>query len=354
MLAFQSIKVRLSAILAAAIVLLLSGLVLYLNTEIRNVNERDETKKLRSTATLIQNLVAQTDAILQQQAANWSQSFRAQLGTDFSLDTSTRPPTLKLKNLAMNGRTAEVDTFSSGGQGNVATLFVKNGDDFERVSTSVKREDGSRALGTVLGRKHPGYSSLMAGQVYTGKATLFGRDYMTKYEPILDPRGQVIGLTFVGIDIKSSLDYVKQTIKQVKLGETGYVYVMDAAGEAAGTLVIHPTQEGKNIAGAQDSSGNYFIRAILEKRNGMIVYPWLNKEAGEKKPRDKIVVFSEYPAWNWIIAAGSYSDEIFGLAEHVKDLLIEATFLVTITLLVVLTYYLNRIVIAPMNQLVGI
>ncbi|PKO85507.1 MAG: hypothetical protein CVU18_19785 [Betaproteobacteria bacterium HGW-Betaproteobacteria-12] len=354
MLAFQSIKVRLSAILAAAIVLLLSGLVLYLNTEIRNVNERDETRKLHSTATLIQNLVAQTDAILRQQAANWSQSFRSQLGSDFSLDTTTRPPTLKLRKMTMNGRTAEVDTFSSSGQGNVATLFVKNGEDFERVATSLKKEDGSRALGTLLGRNHPGYATLMAGQVYTGKARLFGRDYMTKYEPILDQWGQLIGLSFVGIDIKSSLDYVKQTIKQVKLGDTGYVYVLDATGEAAGTLVIHPSQEGRNISGAQDSSGNYFIRTILEKRNGTIIYPWLNKAAGENEPRDKIVVFSEFPAWNWIIAAGSYSDEIFGLAEHVKGLLIEATFLVTITLLIVLTYYLNRIVIAPMNQLVAI
>jgi methyl-accepting chemotaxis protein len=355
MIDLHSIRFRLSAILAAAIVILLGGLVLYLNLEIRNVNEKEETRKLQSTTQLIKNLVAQTDAILKQQADNWSHSFRAELGSHFSRDESGKEAILKLNNVVLNGRTVEVDAFSSGAAGNVATLFVKSGDDFQRVSTSVKKEDGSRALGTWLGKGHPGYSALIAGQVFTGKATLFGRDYMTKYEPILDAQGKLIGLTFVGIDIKSSLDYVKQTIKQVTLGETGYVYVMDAApGEAAGTLIIHPSQEGKNISGAQDSSGNYFIKSIIEKRNGTIVYPWINKAAGETRPRDKVVVFSEYKDWNWIIAAGSYADEIFSLADRVKTLLLEATFLVTICLLLILTYYLNRIVIAPMKELVMI
>ena len=350
---FHSIRFRLSAILATAIVFLLGGLVLYLNLEIRNVNEREETKKLQNTTLLIRNLIAQTDAILRQQTDNWSKSFRTELGQNFSLDETTKPATLKLNSHDLNGRSNEVDIFSSGGQGNVATIFVKRGDDFERVSTSLKQEDGSRAIGTLLGKTHPGYELLISGQAFVGKAKLFGRDYMTKYEPINDRHGRVIGLTFVGIDIQSSLDYVKQTIKQVKLGETGYVYVMDAAaGDAAGTLVVHPTLEGKNIASAQDSSGNYFIRTILDKRNGTIVYPWLNKEAGETRPRDKIVIFSEYKDWNWIIAAGSYADEIFSLAGRVKTLLVEATFIVTISLLLLLTYYLNKIVITPMKELV--
>jgi methyl-accepting chemotaxis protein len=263
-----------SFILTVAIVLLLGGFVLYLNMEIRSVNEREETKKLASTTTLIQNLIAQTDEILKQQANNWSQSFRATLGSDFSRDVSTNPPTLKLNKVSLNGRTADVDAFSSGGQGNVATLFVKHGEEFLRVATSLKKEDGSRALGTSLDKDHPGYAALSAGQSYTGKAKLFGRDYMTRYEPIHDADGKVIGLSFIGIDIKASLEYVKQTIKQVKLGETGYVYVLEAGqNDAAGTLIIHPSQEGKNISGAKDSNGNYFIRTILEKRNGMIVYP---------------------------------------------------------------------------------
>jgi methyl-accepting chemotaxis protein-2 (aspartate sensor receptor) len=349
----HSIRFRLSAILAAAIVLLLGGFVVYLNTEIRDINEREETQKLRNTASLIHDLIAQTDEVLKHQADNWSHSFRISLGDNFSIDTSVTPPVLKLNKLAINGRTAEVDAFSSVGEGNVATIFVKNGDDFVRIATSVKKEDGSRAVGTVLGKQHPGYAALIAGRTFVGKATLFGRDYMTQYAPLYDSRGAVIGLTFIGIDIKSSLQYVKQTIKQVKLGETGYVYVLDGTpGKTAGTLLIHPAKEGQNIVDSKDSNGKPFIKEILEKRNGTIVYPWLNKESGETRPRDKIVVFLEYKDWNWIIAAGSYAEEVFGLAEHVKSLLVKGTFLLTIAILVTLTYYINRIVIGPLKGLV--
>ena len=69
--------------------------------------------------------------------------------------------------------------------------------------------------------------------------------------------------------------------------------------------------------------------------------------------RDKIVVFNEYKDWNWIVASGSYTDEIFSLAKRARDIMIGATFVLTIVLLSVLTFYLNRIVIAPLRDLVA-
>jgi methyl-accepting chemotaxis protein len=349
----HSIRFRLSAILSGAIILLLGGFVIYLNSEIRQINEREEMLKLKSTTDLIIQLSSQTDEILRWQTDNWSRLFRSRLSGRFSLDESTSPPKLKLDNLAMSGRNEEVDAFSSIAPGNIATIFARRGDDFERIVTSVKKEDGSRAVGTLLGRQHPGYAELLGGQPFAGKARLFGRDYMTRYEPIKDARGRLIGLTFVGIDIRAALDKVKQTIKQIKLGDTGYVYVLDATpGERAGTLLVHPAKEGSNIIDTKDADGRAFIREMLDKRHGTIVYPWLNKEAGETRPRDKIVVFQDYPNWNWIVGSGSYTEEIFSLAEHVKDLLIAGAIILIISLLAILVYYINRIVIAPMKTLV--
>ena len=174
---------------------------------------------------------------------------------------------------------------------------------------------------------------------------------MTKYDPIKDAQGQVVGIHFVGIDIMSSLEYMKETIRKVKLGQSGYAYVLDAKpGPDAGTLLIHPSQEGKNIAESKDTDGKFFIKEILEKRNGTILYPWINQ--GETSARDKIVVFNEYKEWNWIVASGSYTDEIFSLAARASEIMIGATFVLTILLLSVLSYYLNRIVIAPLRDLV--
>ncbi|MFT3847502.1 MAG: methyl-accepting chemotaxis protein [Propionivibrio sp.] len=349
----NSIRFRVALIVALAVILSLGGFGLFLSSQIRNINEREETAKLQNINQLVLNLIAQTDSILRQQMENWAHAFASSLSGEYSLDTSSGTPVLNLNGAPLNDNAEKIDAFSSSGKGNVATVFARDGDDFVRVSTSVKKEDGSRATGTRLGKDHPAYASLKDGKPFIGKATLFGRQYMTQYDPIKDGAGQVIGIRFVGIDIMSSLEHLKETIRKVKLGQTGYTYVLDAApGPSAGTLLIHPAQEGKNIAESKDSDGRPFIKEILEKRNGIILYPWINKEAGETSPREKIVVFGEYKDWNWIVASGSYADEIFSLAARARGIMLGATVVLTVLLLGILIFYLNRIVISPMRELV--
>ena len=349
----NSIRFRVAIIVSTAVVLSLGGFSLYLSSEIRGINEREETAKLQNTNQLVLNMIAQTDSILRQQAENWGHIFIGALVGDYSLSSGGDTPLLKLNGASLNDNTHEVDVFSKAGKGNVATLFVRRGDDYVRIATSVKKEDGNRATGTTLGKEHPAYASINDGKSFIGKATLFGRQYMTKYNPIKDGQGQVIGIHFVGIDIMSSLEYMKETIRKIKLGQTGYAYVLDAKpGPAAGTVLIHPVQEGKNVVESKDADGRFFIKEILEKRNGTILYPWLNKEAGDTHVRDKIVVFNEYKDWNWIVASGSYTDEIFSLAARARDIMIGATFVLTILLLSILTFYLDRIVISPLRNLV--
>ena len=73
------------------------------------------------------------------------------------------------------------------GQGMTATLFVKGGDEYIRVSTSVPKPDGSgRAIGTVLAG--PALESIKAGKAHYGEVPILGTPYMTGYEPIKDAR----------------------------------------------------------------------------------------------------------------------------------------------------------------------
>ena len=349
----NSIRFRVAMIVSVAIILSLGGFGVFLSTQIRGINEQEETAKLQNTNQLVLNLIAQTDSILHQQTENWAHSFTSSLSGEYTLDASGETPTLNLDGVSLSDHTDQVDAFSNNGKGNVATLFARDGDDFLRVSTSVKKEDGSRATGTRLGKDHPAYNTVREGKPFIGKASLFGRQYMTRYDPIKDSAGQVIGIHFVGIDIMASLEHLKETIRKVKLGRTGYTYALDATpGTAAGTLLIHPAQEGKNIAESQDADGRFFIKEILEKRDGIVFYPWMNAAAGETTPREKIVVFGEYKPWNWIVGSGSYTDEIFSLAGRARDIMIGATIVLTLVLVGILIFYLNRIVIVPMRALV--
>src|SRR5690348_14907627 len=82
--------------------------------------------------------------------------------------------------------------------GGTATLFVKSGTDYVRVATNVKKDDGSRAVGTVLDPDGPVFPMIQKGEAYYGDATILGKPYVTGYEPIRDASGNVIGIYYVG------------------------------------------------------------------------------------------------------------------------------------------------------------
>ena len=71
--------------------------------------------------------------------------------------------------------------------------------DFVRRSTTIKKSDGNRALGTTLGRDSPAYANAIAGKPYAGRAPILGLEYYTYYQPILNHVGTPIGLIFSGM-----------------------------------------------------------------------------------------------------------------------------------------------------------
>ena len=82
--------------------------------------------------------------------------------------------------------------------GGTATLFVKAGEQYIRVATNVMKDDGSRAIGTILDPTGPAIEKINSGDSYYGEATILGKPYMTGYEPIKDGSGSVIGIYYFG------------------------------------------------------------------------------------------------------------------------------------------------------------
>jgi hypothetical protein len=82
--------------------------------------------------------------------------------------------------------------------GGTASLFVKSGDEYVRVSTNVHRSDGSRAIGTLLDPNGPAIVKIRQGEAFYGEATILDKPYVTGYEPIKDPSGDVIGIYYTG------------------------------------------------------------------------------------------------------------------------------------------------------------
>src|SRR3982751_1093902 len=82
--------------------------------------------------------------------------------------------------------------------GGTATLFVKSGDEFTRVATNVKKDDGSRAIGTLLDPKGKAIAAIAKGESYSGEANILSKPYITGYEPIRNASNNVIGVYYVG------------------------------------------------------------------------------------------------------------------------------------------------------------
>jgi cache 3/cache 2 fusion protein len=82
--------------------------------------------------------------------------------------------------------------------GGTATIFVKSGDDYVRVSTNVKKDDGSRAIGTVLDPNGKAIVSIKKNEAFFGDVDILGKPYITGYDPIHDASGAVIGIYYVG------------------------------------------------------------------------------------------------------------------------------------------------------------
>ncbi len=109
--------------------------------------------------------------------------------------------------------------------GGTATMFVKSGNNFIRVTTNVRRSNDSRAVGTKLDENGKAIIALRAGQAFQGVVDILGAPYITRYDPIYDERGSIIGAYYVGykVDMKVLRDAVKNT-KQLR---TGFAMVLD-------------------------------------------------------------------------------------------------------------------------------
>ncbi len=81
--------------------------------------------------------------------------------------------------------------------GATATVFVRAGDEFVRVSTNVLTPEGKRGIGTQLAR-NAAYEALNGGKQYCGPIDVLGTAFDACYNPIKDAGGKIIGVSYVG------------------------------------------------------------------------------------------------------------------------------------------------------------
>jgi methyl-accepting chemotaxis protein len=100
-------------------------------------------------------------------------------------------------NVLMNENYELVDAISKE-TGSLATIFMED----TRVATTVLNGDGSRAIGTKAAQSVIN-TVLHNGKIYNGEAIVAGKPCKTKYKPLKDHNGNIVGMWFVGFEISS-------------------------------------------------------------------------------------------------------------------------------------------------------
>ena len=108
---------------------------------------------LAQSLSLIKGMVEVRAGALAKESSRLNQLFAGMFPQGFELQAGDTPQ-LSHGGELLNGRYQEVDAFTVN-SGAVATIFALQQGDFLRISTSLKKETGERATGTLLGKNHP-------------------------------------------------------------------------------------------------------------------------------------------------------------------------------------------------------
>jgi len=319
-----NVGTRISAVTFALAGIILAALIGTITLSTSSMLEKRAIDSVTSELHGVASTVELFNKTVSSQAVSFGRIFRAGLPGEFTLDDAAtvdiggrQVPTLMVAGQALNLNFAVPDSFTERTGGN-ATVFAATGDDFVRVTTSVKKENGERAVGTALDKASPAYAALRAGRTYVGLAALFGKQFITQYEPVRDGAGKIVGALYVGVDITKDIAFLKERISAIKVGDTGYFYVLSAVpGKTYGDLLVHPHSEGKNILESKSNDGTPFIKDMLERKEGSVRYDW--KNPGETVSREKFAAYTYMKDWNWVIAGGTYVDEITAAATTLRN-----------------------------------
>jgi hypothetical protein len=115
-------------------------------------------------------------------------------GTERAADKTV--PALYFGDRKINNNYDVVDAVRKA-HGATATVFVKDGDEFTRVSTNVLTPEGKRGVGTQLAR-NKAYEAVSKGEQFCGPIDVLGTAFDACYNPIKGADGKIIGVSYVG------------------------------------------------------------------------------------------------------------------------------------------------------------
>jgi methyl-accepting chemotaxis protein-2 (aspartate sensor receptor) len=222
------------------------------------------------------------------------------------------PGQLMLDGKPLAGDFERVDRFART-TGGVATIFARQGNDFLRVATSLTKQDGTRAIDTLLGQQHPAYARMVAGESYVGTAVLFGVPYMSRYQPVRDAAGQVVGILFIGFNMQGLRQELVALTEEKRFLGGGGLYLLDPGRTPAdAVLLAHPSAKGRKLAELlPPAQAEALLSALAAAPDGVLQGQPAVQDPARADPVS-VAVRSQSTGW-WVVAEASRAQ---ALAAH--------------------------------------
>ena len=220
------------------------------------------------------------------------------------------------------------------------------------MTTSVKKQDGERAFKTLLDRNHPAYALMNEGKTYVGRASLFGREYMSVYEPIREGN-RTIGILYIGSDIGAILGKLETVMAAQKLFTSGAVYAVNlSSGPARGSVFGLPgAGKSLKVDEKDDDAKTWLASLAAIEQAGNLESKWSPRRSAEGDRATRFVAIERYKPWSWAIVAEAPLTEMMGEARYVLTWLWLGLAVALALLAVVLVAATRRLVGLPVQQL---
>ncbi|MBP6671695.1 MAG: Cache 3/Cache 2 fusion domain-containing protein [Bacteroidetes bacterium] len=207
--------------------------------------------------------------------------------------------------------------------GAAATVFSRRGNDFIRISTNVKKADGSRAIGTILDPKGNAIASIRRGESFCGVVDILGKPYMTAYEPMKNAAGEVIGIWYTGYQL-TELQALQNSIEQSVIMDNGFSAVID----------------NKNVI--QFRSENVSVSTVDS----------ILRAAENTDESDWVVRKTLFGKWGYTIVTAYPVSDISTHIWDIRMMTVISGLVVTFVLLGIIRSFFNRLIVAPIRSIV--
>lgn len=296
------------------------------------------------------DMIEMYNASLNAEVDNYTRLFSHFLPENFELDTGNpvmvgeeSAPVIKAGGNPLNLDSKIPDDFLAR-TGAISTVFARRGQDFIRVTTSLKKQDGTRAIGTLLDSTSPAYAKIMAGESFSGLATLFGNKYITKYQPVRDAQGSVIGILFVGVDITEEYADMRAKILSKRIGEQGNFFVLSSTPDKdMGKYLVHPTDEGKMPVWPEG-----VLNQVISQSRGEREYTDITSH------HQQFMVYASVPAWHWVVVGSTDKDSLMEQVTRTRNHFLIVSLLALACFAALFIWLTRKLVSRPLGDVIHI